>query len=194
MTLKTNLQKLISRFSKPIFQNKENLTIKPAFACGGVQYYEVPGFFNYPYARAMAARDCLMELDARVTKEYLLDFIAKKNEMYKQPTLDVKRMVVLDNELEQRLKWIASPDAIYKLAGVVYFDQNESPTEVNWQYVNEKTARWKKEKIGSFFLQTPIKKFIPYSELLEAGVWKSEEDLVRYIQTAIKMEQEMKNS
>lgn len=188
-TFRQKLQKFGSRFrSKPVWQNKGDLTIKPVFALGGKQYYEVPGFFNYPYARAMAARDALMEVDARVTREYLIDHVEVKKKLYATNPLNVMEMAKMDNELEQRLQWIASPDAIYKLAGVVYFDDNESPYQLNWQYVNEKIAEWKKHDIADFFLREPIKKYIPYSELLESGIWKSESDMVEYLKTAMELE------
>ena len=195
-TFKQKLQKLGTLFhNSPIWQDKGDLTIAPAFALGGVQYYEVPGFFNYPQERAMAARDVLMEVDARVTREYLRDHLEAKKKLYATNPLNLLEMMKMDTELEQRINWIASPDAIYKLAAIVYFDKNESPLKVNWKYINEvKIPLWKKYGVASFFLQKPIRKFIPYSELLESGAWKSEEDLVTYIKTAIEMEKIQKEN
>ena len=177
------------------FKNNSGATVVPAFIYDGVQYYEVPGFFNMPYKRAMAARDVLMEVDARVTKEYLQLHIKKVKEILSNPaTISILDLSTLYNELDNRVKWIASPEAIYKLAAVYYFDENESVEDINWDYCQKKIVKWKEGEVGSFFLQDPIKKYIPHSELLEKGIWKSDEDLVNYIREAIEMELLMKSN
>lgn len=190
MTFKQRLQRWKTLFSrKPIWQGNKDFTIVPAFACGGVQYYEIPGVFNMPYSRALAAKDVLMEVDSRVTREYLELHTKKVKSILSDPkSINILELSRLYNELDQRMKWIISPEALYKLAAVVYFDANEDPKTFNWDYAHKKIELWKKSKVDDFFLQEPIRRYIPYSELLEKDVWKSEKDLLDYVTSAIKME------
>lgn len=183
--------KALSNRLKTIFTHKvkwrgiKGYTIAPAFICGGIQYYEIPGAFNVPYRRALAAADIYEEVQMRVTREYLEGHTA----MIKQILSDAKSINLMEinklyNELEERMRWIVSPETIYKLASIIYFDENENPEEYNYQYCIEKIKKWKKFKVDDFFLQEPIRKLIPLSSL-------QGQDLVNYIKAAMKMESQL---
>lgn len=178
------LQTLKSYFSrKPQpFSDVKEYAIVPAFVLGGIQYYEVVGLFNIPYQRGLAAADILEEVNMRVTREYLqLHNDAIKTFLSDPKSVNIFEISKLVNELNERLNWIVSPETLYKLASVVYFDTNESPLEYNYQYGIEKIKRWKKFKMEDFFLQKHIGKYIPHTEL-------QGEDLLSYMEAAIQVE------
>lgn len=182
--LKRYLKILKSLFSrKPVpFKDIKEYTIVPAFVLGGKQYYEVVGLFNIPYQRGLAAGDIFEEVNMRVTREYLLlHQDAIKTYLSDAKSVNIFEISKLVNELNDRLNWIVSPETLYKLASVVYFDDTESPLDYNYEYGIEKIKRWKKYKMEDFFLQKHIGKYIPHSEL-------QGEDLINYIQTATQVE------
>lgn len=185
MKLLNSFRILKTAFTKPVWQGeKDSHTVVPAFMAGGVQYYEVPGLFNSPYRRALAAASIYEEVQMRVTREYLLAHLGSVNKaLSDSKSINVLEIAKYYKELEDRVNWIVSPESIYKLASVVYFDQNESIYDYNQQYAVDKIKLWKKEKVADFFLQEPIKKFIPHSNL-------PDNDLVTYIETALKMERQ----
>lgn len=177
-------KKLKSRFkSKPIpFSDVKEYTIVPAFALDGIQYYEVVGLFNIPYQRGLSAADIFEEVNMRVTREYLqLHTDAIKTFLSDAKSINVLEISKLINELDQRVSWIVSPETLYKLASVVYFDENESPLEYNYEYAIEKIKKWKKHKLSDFFLQKPIGKYIPHTEL-------QGDALLSYMETAMQVE------
>jgi len=189
MNLKTEFLKLKTKVTKkPVWQGNSDYAIVPAFISGGVQYYEIPGVFNIPYQRGLAAGSIYEEVNMRVTKEYLQGHIAAVLEILSNPQkINILELSKLYDELDKRINWIASPETIYKLASVVYFDENESPEEYNFKYANEKILRWKKEGVEAFFLREPIRKFLPHSDL-------QEKDIPSYIQTAMKVEAKQSES
>ena len=183
MTFKQRLQKFRSRFQhKPIWQNKDGLTIVPAFVCGGVQYYEVPGFASIPYKRGLEAVSVFEEVEMRITKERLQAYVASVENILSAPEkINIMELSILTKNLKDRLDWIISPDTIYKLASVVYFDDNESPDAYNALYGQRKIAHWKKHDMDTFFLQKHIGKYIP---LLQ----QSDKDFLTYMQEQMKLE------
>lgn len=174
------LKSIVTKDAVPFYDTE--LDIKPAFVCGGVQYYEVEGLFNAPYKRGMAAADIYEEVQMRVTREYLqLHCDAIQKYLSNPKEINVYEISKLTGELSDRVKWIVSPETLYKLASVVYFDKTEDPHTYSYEKAIKKIKHWKAHGVRDFFLQKPIKKFIPHSEL-------PEEDLLNYIQTALKLE------
>lgn len=153
------------------------------FELDGKSYWQVSGgMLNMPYRRGLAASDIYEEVEMRITKEYIQAHVKAVGEMLNDAKkFSIVKLVEFHKEIEQRLDWIVSPETIYKLASVLYFDETESPYEYNYKYNMEKIALWKKHNVADFFLLKPIKKLIPHLEL-------SEQDLVMHIETTMKLE------
>ena len=185
--MKAKLTALFNRLKtiftrKVIWQGAKDLTVVPAFVCGGIQYYEIPGVFNVPYRRGLAAADVYEEVQMRVTREYLQAHTQRVKEILSDPkSINILEINKLYSELQERINWIVSPETLYKLASIVYFDENENPYDYNYGYAIEKIKKWKKYKVEDFFLQEPIKKYIPHSEL-------QGQDLANYIRVAMAVE------
>lgn len=149
---------------KPKFMLQNEHIIKEAFACGGEIYYAYDDIFNVPYERAMVALNFYEELRMRTTKDFLLLHVKAVEDILSHPKkIDLGQIAILNRQLKERLEWIVEPDLVYKLASVVFFDKNESPTNYDYKYGQQKIKKWKKsEDINAFFLRMPIQKLVPF--------------------------------
>lgn len=157
-----NLKKLFNRKPKFLLQNDQ--IIKEAFTCGGITYYQYDDLFNQPYERALTALDFYEEFRMRTSFDFIkLHTQAVKDIMSNPKAIDMGKIALLNNQLEERLNWIVSPDLLYKLASVVFFDKTESPYIYDHKYCQQKIKHWKKHsEMNAFFLQTPIIRLVPY--------------------------------
>jgi hypothetical protein len=177
-----NIRSFLIKKKAPIWNGKKDYTVQFAFEFDGVKYYEIPGVLNIPYQRGLAAADIYEEVEMRLTREYLLGHVKAVGEMLSDPKkLNLVKLVEFYKDLEERMEWIVSPETLYKLASVVYFDENENPEEYNYKYNIDKIAKWKTHSLDSFFLQKPILKLMPHLGL-------SEKDLVQHLSTTMKIE------
>ncbi len=146
---------------KPKFNLQNDHIIKEAFTCGGVVYYQFDDVFNVPFERALTALDFYEELRMRTSRDLLLLHVTATNEALNKGKLT--EAARLNQQLKERLEWIIEPDLLYKLASVVFFDENESPYIYDHKYGQQKIKNWKKEsEINAFFLQMPIIKLVPF--------------------------------
>lgn len=157
--------------------------IKFAFRACGIDYYMMDDMVNKPYERALTAIDFYNELSMNVDAEYIkLHTRAVRELLTTKKTINVFEIHKLNEQLSERVNMIKSPNLIYKLASVVYFDKNEDPTKYDFKYNDEKIRRWKREfPGGSFFLQKPIQDLVPFLK-------ESDMNLKTYHETMEKVE------
>lgn len=143
------------------------------FTSNGVDYYELTNGYNMYYERYMAAQDRLNEIEQRCDKKYLdlyqdlLDDYLKKG--------DLVNVAILNKNLRDLRGYVFNVSLLYNLAAVWYFDKNENPFTFDHEYCDKKISDWKKDKeVLSFFLQAPIKEYLPQLNI-------SREDLRVYI-------------
>lgn len=158
------LNKLFNRKPKFLLQNDH--IIKEAFTCGGVMYYQFDDIFNQPYERTLTALDFYEEFRMRTSFDFIkLHVQACKDIMNNPKAIELGKLLKLNEQLDERMNWILSPDLLYKLASVVFFDNNESPFVYDHKYSQQKIKNWKKySEMNAFFLQMPIIKLVPYLE------------------------------
>lgn len=158
-------EKIKSIFSKKPFPKSEQI-IEFAFESGGVKYYRHTSEANIPYRRALKVISIYNELDMKCTRAYLTAHTkAINNILAKTPfkSTDLFELMKLNNQLSERLEFIYDTDLVYKLASVVYFDENENPEDYDWTYNQKKIDKWKKDKsINDFFLTMPIADLVPF--------------------------------
>jgi len=143
------------------------------FTSNGVDYYELTNGYNMYYERYMAAQDRLNEIEQRCDKKYLdlyqdlLDDYLKKG--------DLVNIAILNKNLRDLRGYVFNVNLLYNLAAVWYFDKNENPFTFDHEYCDNKISDWKKDKEAlSFFLQAPIREYLPQLNI-------SKEDLRVYI-------------
>lgn len=131
-------------------------TVEFAFESGGRKYYRFTNAQDIPCGRSMAALQCYGELELRVTKEHLIAYLHLV-EAYIDKDAAVKTSDVVEHTkaMYKRLTWLNEPQIIYKIAACVFFDESESPYEIDLAYHEKKIARWHSEPIEHFFLSMP---------------------------------------
>lgn len=152
-------------------QVKDKHKIKPVFIHDGVQYFQFEDPFNIAVGRGMAASEFYNEFAMRCSREYLqAHCTALNNCLNNQKAVELTKVAKLTNQLQERLDLIFDVELLYKLASVIYFDENESPYEYDFKYNLEKIAKWKKLKLSDFFLSVPLQDIIPLTNLSEADL------------------------
>ena len=179
MKFKSILRKLRSRLTGKAFFNVDiEHPIKEAFISGGVQYYMFDDIFNAPFNRAMEAQTFYTELQMRVSRDYLLLHTQAVDAILSDSKgINIGDIATMNSQLKERMEFIVDADLLYKLASVMYFDDSENPYRYDFAYGSKKIAKWKKDKeVKDFFLNTPIRDFIPFLDTLE-------KDLDTYLRT-----------
>lgn len=128
--------------------------------------------FSAPFQRAFEAQTFYTELQMRVDKDYLNQHTDAMDKILSDPKgINIGDVALMNTQLKERLEFIVDADLLYKLASVLYFDENESPYKYDFAYGAKKIAKWKKDfSLDDFFLSTPIKDFIPFLESLESDL------------------------
>lgn len=174
---------------KPFFNVDIEHPIIPAFISGGVQYYMFEDIFNAPFQRSFEAQTFYTEMQMRVDKEYLqLHVQAMATALNSNDGIRITDIITLTNQLSERMEFIVDADLIYKLASVMYFDSNENPYKYDFAHGFKKIAKWKLENdVEDFFLNTPIKNFLPFLDMLE-------KDLESYLRVTEKIKKHHKST
>lgn len=155
------------------FPKTENRVIY-AFTVGGRDYYQMDDVFNLPYKRGISAISVYEEANMKCTREYLkahaeaCEKLMSGNKFGMKEALELQK---LNMQLKQRLNWIVDTEIVYKLAAVVFFDENESPEKLDWNYCRQKIEFWKQhEGVADFFLHQPVQKLIPFLQESDVNV------------------------
>lgn len=153
-----------TRKPNPFPQSKH--VIKEAFDVGGVQYYEFDTLANLPFKRGLKFFSVFNELDMRCDRFYLEKHVEAMKNILNGKSIGLKQLsslLALNNQMEERLKYIYDEDLVYKVASVVFFDAHENPDDWEWKYAMKKIEHWKKhEGVGDFFLHEPIQRLMPF--------------------------------
>lgn len=179
---------------------KDGFTLEFAFECNGTRYFEFKDKNSMPFQRGLDALIFFEELQNGVTRDYILNHIEvmkKCTEVKNGKSLDLKNMFIEIARFEERLKYIISPEIIYKVASVAFIDEKESVLRYDHEYNKHKIESWKKYGDG-FFLHEPLKKLIPFlntyadSSLTYLRVVDKIESLQKVAHSLILLEEELK--
>jgi hypothetical protein len=141
--------------------------INPAFAVGGIDYYEFDTTANLPWKRGLKFLSIYNELDMRCDRFYLTKHAEAVENIFvsgKRVGFDeMMKVRQLNSQLKERLDLIFHEDLVYKVASVVFFDTSENPDDWEWKYAMKKIEHWKRhEGVQDFFLHEPIQRLIPF--------------------------------
>jgi hypothetical protein len=160
---------------------KDKYKIVKAFEFGGKQYFQFEDVFNVAVGRGMVASEYYNEFSMRCSREFLqAHCTAIHNAINNKNGIQISEIAKLSNQLKERLDLIFDVELMYKLASVIYFDENESPYNYDFKYNLEKIKTWKELKLSDFFLQVPMNDIIPLTGL-------SEQDLDIYTEVSKKI-------
>ncbi len=148
--------------SKPRWHNSNfKYQVEKAFTLGGIDYYSCTDFINIPSERAFEAMSFYNELDMKVDKAFLQGHTSAIENIINSGSIQISKIAQLNQDLKNRLELVYDPDLLYKLASVVFFDENEDPTRYDKEYNRLKIIKWKSLGIDSFFLSVPLNKLLP---------------------------------
>lgn len=150
------------RSARKSFPDQKHV-VEYAFTVAGRRYFKFQDPLNIPYERALSCLVYYREVDMNIDREFLQEHLDAINTILTSAQIDIFKIKALNDQLLTRLQLPKDPELMYKLASVVFFDQEESPEVYDWEYGKKKIAFWKKHaSIKDFFLQTPIVELIPY--------------------------------
>lgn len=139
--------------------------IKYAFSIEDKHYFKFDDHLNIPYERGLSCLVYYRELDLNIDRDFLKEHLEAINKILTSSTIDIFKIKALNDQLLTRLQLPKDPELMYKLASVVFFDQEESPEVYEWEHGKKKIAFWKEAaSLHDFFLQQPLKALIPYLE------------------------------
>ena len=141
----------------------QKYTVSFAFNVAGIDYFQFNSLENMPFERALMSLAIYEESKSKVTREYLEKHVEATNSILSEKTINIFDLKTLNDQLSERLQMITDVDILYKLASVVFFDANESPTLYDAEYCAKKIAHWKRAKsVVDFFLQIPCVELMPF--------------------------------
>lgn len=160
-------KKLFNKVPK-LHRNIEH-KINLAFELHGVKYYCFDDAFNVPYERALTALTYYEEFRMRCSREFLKLHVKATDEAINKGKLT--NVAILNNQLKERLDFVLEPQLLYKLASVIYFDENESPLTYDFKYNSKKIKLFEANKdVNAFFLQHHIQQLIPFLKDVEVNL------------------------
>ncbi len=140
----------------------EKYKVVPAFELAGVTYYMFEDAFEAPTMRQMAALTIYDELNMRCTIDYLRMHTEAMDKVLSEKKISVAYIADLNRFLKERINMIVPEDYVYRLASVIFFDDNESRFSYNYEYNEKKIKIWKAAGgTLDFFSKTPLNKLIP---------------------------------
>lgn len=116
-----------------------------------------------PTGRQFAALMVYNEMEMRCDREYLELHCKAMDKLLSDPKkIQIGYIAQINVNLKERLGLMVTPEFIYKLASIVFFDETESPYRYDDKHNELKIKRWKEEGATlDFFLKTPLVSLIP---------------------------------
>ena len=142
---------------------EQKYMIEEAFEIGGKKYFQFTDIFNLPVERGLMALMVYEETRMKCSVEYLEKHVEATRVVLKSGKIDIFKINQYNEQLGERIKLFIDIDLIYKLASVIYFDENEIPSIYDQEYCKKKIEFWKQNKpVADFFLQRPLTELLPY--------------------------------
>jgi hypothetical protein len=156
------LKRLFKRKLKSYLLDKKYRVIE-AFKVNGKTYFMFDDTFEVPAGRMYATLAFVDEMNMRVDREYLDAHTRAMEKILSDPKkISIQIIAQLNINLRERLELMPLPDAIYKLASVIFFDESESPYSYDFAYGQKKIQEWKKSgETLDFFLSRLSTELIP---------------------------------
>lgn len=162
--MKLNFKNLFRKKPNPFPLQDGKYRIIEAFELEGEKYYQFDNTFDMPAGRALSALTFYEEFRMRCTHEYLQKHVRAVELILSDPKkINLSTIVVLNNNLKERLSLVPFPEHLYRLASVNFFIlPDENPYSYDFAYNQKKIAKWKKTPgTLDFFLTNPMKDLLP---------------------------------
>ena len=153
------------------WQVDEGAVIVPAFESGGIQYYMMKDIFNSFAGRALDAMAVYEKWSMRSSPEFMKEWLQALENTINANPIRITEVAEMINVMRERVNFaLPTESIIWELAGVAFFDKNESPYKYDPEYAKEKIERWKKDgDLPSFFFRCPLRDMVSLPNLSEEG-------------------------
>jgi hypothetical protein len=161
MSLIQKFKESLIRFGyKPKNHPDIKRAIEPVFVTHGVQYYQFKDLLDMPAERYLALLQLQTDMDLKIDRPTLLKLLDKQEEWMNAGNMT--QAVIINNDLKRRASLVIEIDTLYRMASCLYFNliDNEDLYSYDYEYNTKKIEAFRKEKIGDFFLRTPIGNYI----------------------------------
>jgi hypothetical protein len=140
--------------------------IEFVFQSGDRNYFKFSSEVNIPFQRAVAARDILTEelwqINPDQLKGWVKGLINVITDDKRKGDKKIYEIGVLAHRLQEQLEMSFSLTRQFKLASVLYFDEQENPLDYQYPYNAEKMRYWMANNdVPGFFLNLPEYLLIP---------------------------------
>jgi len=145
----------------PTWQINEGCVIVPAFVIADVQYYCLEDAYKTFTERGFQALAVYEEWNNRMTHNMLKEFINEISDQVsgRSGQVDLNNVYSLVQMVKERVEWpVPTTELLWKMAGVAFFDESESPYVYDEKYARKKIQFWKDnvEDREVFFCSVPL--------------------------------------
>lgn len=130
-----------------------------AFECGLIKYYRFKDDFRCPVGRYKYIYKRFKESDLRMTKEIIEKYLDQMENAInggKKSNITVSTIVRVIYNMRTWLTVPFEPEAIKRLAAVVFFTEDEDLSTFDEKAGDEKVKFWESNNVYDFFLTEPI--------------------------------------
>lgn len=156
--------------------------IEYSFTCKGVKYYQFKKDSQIRYGRYMVLQNFLQEVNFRMSTDTLKTYITKLTDQLNgtKGVINVGNALELLGHMKHLTELAFEPDTVYRMASVLFFDENENLIAWDKAHNEKKINAWKSEATLDFFYKRP---FIELTGLRDI----SETDLQNYLDKVSKL-------
>jgi hypothetical protein len=150
------------------------------FIVKGVKYYRfISDATHIPWGRYMIIQTYLHEQGLRIDRELLKGYCMNLRAALsgKKGNMDLNTVYKIASQLESRCDLAFEEDTTYRLASVIYFDDQEDLYGYDKKHNDAKIAAWKEAKCLDFFYAKPMSELLGLNGL-------SRQDLQNYIENS----------
>jgi hypothetical protein len=151
---------------------------------GERDFFWLDNFHEVPIERGFQCLTHFNEMKMKCSEEFLQAHsqavINIGNDDKKTNAQKVNEILRLNEDLQDRLKWLGDLDIAYRLCSVVFFDAQENPTHFSQKRAGENAVIFREVELASFFFCAPISKLMPYFSGLGS-------DLPTYFEAMVQM-------
>ena len=138
--------------------------IKEVFKINDKRYYEYKNYADMPAERYMELSELINEADMKIDRDTLKKLLKIQEEHLNSGA--ISKAMVINEDIQRRMELFFEKDTLYRIAACVFFTLEEDIYTFDYDYAEQKIEEFKKsKKVADFFLNTPIRKFMPQTNI-----------------------------
>ncbi len=143
---------------------------KFAFEMGGEAYYQYENLLDLPPKRWHKVEEFIREAELRLEREDLNSLVDAALHSINKPHVKMTEVVLCLQSIKEASNMFLEIETFYKLFSAVFFTMDEDITVYDYEYNQEKIAKFKQEDTAAFFLREPMRKLLPLSDISDGDI------------------------